>query len=168
MIHHFKTKEALLTAVVGVIDERRADLDFRSDDHTGPERLTFVGALGDRLENNEELANLQRLATVMVAEALDADDPRHDYFVGRHREFRAGMAETLRIGMLEGWVRDDIDPEVGATIVVGALQGMQIQWFLDPDRVPIAAATATFVELLIDSLAPTARHEADGAAAGAS
>jgi AcrR family transcriptional regulator len=155
VIHHFKTKEALLAEVVGVIDERRSDLDLQSDGARGPERLTHVGLLGERLESNPELANLQRLATVMVAEALDPDHQRHDYFVGRHREFRARVAETLRIGMIEGWVRDDVDPEVGAVIVLGALQGMQIQWFLDPDRVPIRTATQTFVELLVSSLAPS-------------
>src|SRR5205823_1090088 len=154
VIHHFKTKEALLAEVVAVIDERRADLDFQGGDVRGPERLIRVGALGARLEASEELANLQRLATVMVAEALDREHPRHDYFVGRHREFRARVAETLRIGIVEGWVRDDVDPEVGAIMIVGALQGMQIQWLLDPDRVPISTATQTFADLLVSALAP--------------
>jgi AcrR family transcriptional regulator len=160
VIHHFKTKDALLAEVVAVIDERRVDLDFRVEESRGPDRLTHLGALGERLEANGELANLQRLATVMVAEALDPDHPRHDYFVGRHREFRALVAETLRIGVVEGWVRDDVDPEVGAVIVVGALQGIQIQWFLDPDRVPIHAATESFIRLLVTALAPATDSEA--------
>jgi AcrR family transcriptional regulator len=157
VIHHFKTKDALLGEVVAVIDERRADLDFRDEDVRGAERLTRNRLLGERLENNPELANLQRLATVMVAEALDRDHPSHDYFVGRHREFRALVAETIRIGRVEGWVRDDVDPDVISTIVIGALQGIQLQWFLDPDRVPIRTVLDSFFALLVEALAPQ-RH----------
>jgi AcrR family transcriptional regulator len=156
VIHHFKTKEALLGEVVAVIDERRVDLDFRGQNVHGPERLTRTRLLGERLESSPELANLQRLATVMVAEALDRDHPSHDYFVGRHREFRAIMAENVRIGMIEGWVRDDVDPELVSTMIIGALQGIQLQWFLDPDRIPIRAVLDSFFGLLVDALAPRA------------
>jgi AcrR family transcriptional regulator len=155
VIHHFKTKDALLSEVVAVIDERRVDLGSHRDDATGPERLTRLKQLGERLQGNPELANLQRLATVMLVESLDRDHPSHDYFVGRHREFRAVMAETIRIGALEGWVRPDLDPELVATMLIGALQGIQVQWFLDPDRVPIQEVLDTFFDLVVDALAPS-------------
>jgi AcrR family transcriptional regulator len=154
VIHHLKTKDALLGEVVAVIDQRRADLGFRGEDVPGAERLTQNRLLGERLENNPELANLQRLATVMVAEALDRDHPSHDYFVGRQREFRALMAETIRIGKVEGWVRDDVEPEVLSTIIIGAMQGIQLQWFLDPARVPIRTVLDSFFALLVEVLAP--------------
>lgn len=158
VIHHFKTKDALLGEVVAVIDARRVDLGFHRDDQVkGAERLTRLLLLGERLENNPELANLQRLATVMLVEALDCDHPSHDYFVGRHREFRALMAETIRIGAIEGWVRDDLDPELVSTMLLGALQGIQVQWFLDPERVPIRRVLDAFFDLVVDALAPRPR-----------
>jgi AcrR family transcriptional regulator len=154
VIHHFKTKEALLREVVARIDERRTHLDIPAKDITGPERLGRFRLLGERLENNPESANLSRLAAVMVAEALDPDHPSHDYFVGRHREFRALMGENIRIGMIEGWVREDIDPELTATALIGALQGIQLQWFLDPERVELSAVLDNFFALVVDALAP--------------
>jgi AcrR family transcriptional regulator len=154
VIHHFRTKEALLREVVARIDERRSDLDLPTGDVTGPERLARFRVLGDRLENSPESANLQRLATVMVAEALDPDHPSHDYFVGRHREFRALMGENVRIGQVEGWVRADVDPDVVSIALCGAIQGIALQWFLDPDRVSLSEALDTFFAVVVDALAP--------------
>jgi AcrR family transcriptional regulator len=159
VIHHFKTKDALLSEVVAVIDARRVDLGFNRDHAAGPERLLRFRLLGDRLENNPELANLQRLATVLLIEALDRDHPSHDYFVGRHREFRALMAETIQIGIIEGWVREGLDPELVAMMLIGALQGIQVQWFLDPDRIPIQQVLDGFLALMVDALAPRSHTE---------
>jgi AcrR family transcriptional regulator len=159
VIHHFKTKDALLDEVMAVIDTRRADLGFHDDNVEGPERLMGYRLLGERLESNPEVANLQRLATVLLVEALDGDHPRHDYFVGRHRELRALVAETIRIGAMERWVRDDVDPQLVATMLIGALHGIQVQWFLDPGRVPVQAVLDAFFELVVDALAPGRKNE---------
>ena len=77
------------------------------------------------------MANLSRLSTVMVAEALDPDHPSHAYFIERQREIKETVASVIRGGIADGWVRDNIDPEIVATLISATMQGAQLQWFLD-------------------------------------
>jgi AcrR family transcriptional regulator len=152
VIHHFKTKEALLREVVAEIDNRRPGLE-REDGVEG-NRLRQIGSWGRLLEQDDELANLARLAAVITAEALDPDHASHEYFVARQREFQSTAREIIQSGIIEGWIRDDIDPAVLAITVVGVLNGTQLQWFLDPERVPIRAALETAFDLLASALTP--------------
>jgi AcrR family transcriptional regulator len=152
VIHHFKTKEALLREVVAEIDNRRPGLECNKVD--GSDRLRRLGEWGRLLEEDDELANLARLAAVITAEALDPDHPSHEHFIARQREIQATATEIVRSGIAEGWIRDDIDPAVLAITVVGVLHGTQVQWFLDPDRVPIRIALETAFDLLASALAP--------------
>ena len=152
VIHHFKTKEALLREVVAEIDNRRPGLE--SSEVAGPDRLRRLGEWGRKLEEDDELANLARLAAVITAEALDPDHPSHEYFVARQREIQATATEIIESGIADGWIRDDIDPAIAAVTVVGILHGTQVQWFLDHDRVPIRRALETAFDLLASALAP--------------
>jgi AcrR family transcriptional regulator len=152
VIHHFKTKESLLREVVAEIDHRRPGLECTDD--AGPDRLRQIGGWGRLLDEDDELANLARLAAVITAEALDPDHPSHDYFIARQRDFQATATEIVRHGIAEGSIRDDIDPEILAVTVVGVLHGTQVQWFLDPERVPIRTALETAFDLLASALAP--------------
>jgi AcrR family transcriptional regulator len=154
VIHHFKTKDALLGEVVAEIDHRRPMLYEESDPPTGSDRLALVARWGRMLEDDDELANLSRLAAVMVAEGLDPDHPSHDYFVERFRSFRAQVSESIRAGIDEGWVRPDLDPDMVALLVLGCSQGISLQGFLDPDRVPIAEAYELMASVLLRALAP--------------
>jgi len=152
VIHHFKTKEALLREVVAEIDNRRPGLECNQV--AGPDRLRGLGEWGRLLEEDDELANLARLAAVITAEALDPDHQSHEYFIARQRDIHATATEIIRAGIAEGWIRDDIDPAILAVTVVGVLHGTQVQWFLDPDRVPIRTALETAFDLLASALAP--------------
>ena len=152
VIHHFKTKEALLREVVAEIDNRRPGLECNKV--AGPDRLRRLGEWGRLLEEDDELANLARLAAVITAEALDPDHPSHGYFIARQRDIQATAIEIVRAGIAEGWIRDDIDPAILAVTVVGVLHGTQVQWFLDPDRVPLRTALETAFDLLTSALAP--------------
>jgi len=154
VMHHFKTKEALLGEVVAEIDNRRPSF---GEQLPSLERLRHTAEWGRLVEENEELANLARLAAVMVAEALDADHPSHEYFVERHRKFRSDAADLLRTGIGEGWIRPDIDPAVVSTLIVGIVHGVQVQWFLDPQSVPMTASLEFMFDMLASALASLGR-----------
>lgn len=162
VIHHFKTKDALLAEVVAEIDKRRPIFYEEGHDPKGPDRLGVLARWGRMLEEDGELANLSRLATVMVAEGLDPDHPSHGYFVERQRRFRAQMADSIRVGIEEGWVRKDLDPEVVALLVTSCIQGTQLQWFLDPEAVRIGRAFEAMVDLVLAALEPAGRRRIAG------
>ncbi len=154
VIHHFKTKDALLAEVVAEIDNRRPMLYDEGLIPAGPDRLSLIARWGHMLEEDEALANLSRLATVMVAESLDPDHPSHEYFVERQRGFREQVTESIRAGIAEGWVRADADPEILSVLVQACTQGIQLQWFLDPQAVDIGAAFEAMSALFLSAIAP--------------
>ena len=151
VIHHFKTKDGLLREVVGEIERRRPALvDFEP---SGPDVLRAIGRWGHIIESDPELANLTRLSTVMVAESLDPDHPSHQYFIDRSRSFRSVVAEHISRGIDEGWIRADVNPDTLAVVVVGAMYGIQLQWFQDPERAAISTSIDVLMEVLIEALA---------------
>ncbi|HLG67333.1 MAG TPA: TetR/AcrR family transcriptional regulator [Acidimicrobiales bacterium] len=162
VIHHFGTKDALLLEVVAEIDRRRPSLVTDPDGVSGADALRRLGEWGSLLEQDGALANLARLATVMVAEGLDPDHPSHDYFVRRAQEFRLAIAPLVRAGQLDGSIRRDVDPVSVATQVVALVQGVQIQWFLEPDQVPIGSLLDDFFAVFLDGLAPPASGRPGG------
>ena len=113
-----------------------------------------MGHWGRVLESNPDFANLTRLSTVLVAESLDPDHPSHQYFIERSRNYRSIVDEIVSRGIRDGWVRGDVDPEMLAVLVVGAMYGVQLQWFQDPERVDISSSIEALMELLIETLAP--------------
>jgi AcrR family transcriptional regulator len=147
VMHHFKSKNDLMREVVAEIDSERPDFD-EPEPRSAIDSFAWLGAWGHVLETDERQANLRRLAAVMVAEALDADHPSHDYFVSRHRNFRESVAKVIQAGIEEGDFRPDVDVEVVATMVVGLAQGIQLQWFLDPKNVPVGEVFEKAWELL--------------------
>jgi AcrR family transcriptional regulator len=150
VIHHFKTKELLLSEVVAEIDKRRPELFGSRLDA----EFRHIAKWGHAIEENDVLANLIRLNVVMVTEAIDPDHPSHEYFVERQRSFLAQIEAIVRAGMDAGSIRLDADPAAVAALVVGATFGVQLDWFLDPEGYSAASTLDFFAAMLRNVLAP--------------
>jgi AcrR family transcriptional regulator len=123
VLHHFPSKEHILTAVL----ERRDRLDAEAIDLSGlPARdAGEARAVLDRLVlRNEGQREIVRLYTVLSAEALDEHHPAHDYF----RDRLAG-ARDLLARLVFPW---HADPDGAAVFVLAVLDGLQITWLRDP------------------------------------
>lgn len=143
LLYYFGTKERLLREVVSERD--------RADRLDPPATLT-LGALRDLGRHNVETATLTRLYVVLAAESLDPDDPLHDFFVERYETAREFVRTILRAEIDAGTVSAAIDVDDVALEVIAALMGLEIQWLTDPARVDLRAATAAYVDRLIQSL----------------
>ncbi|HVV77358.1 MAG TPA: TetR/AcrR family transcriptional regulator [Mycobacteriales bacterium] len=136
LLHHFGSKERLLQAVV----QHRSE-----QDNPLIERIIGDGGIGmfDRLEllaeHNVERPGLSQLFTVLVAENLMADDPVHEFFVDRYRALREAICAAMVSGQQRGEIRRDVDLDAVSRRIVAALDGLQIQWLLDPERVDLVA-----------------------------
>jgi len=150
VLHHFTSKEDLLLAVL-----YKADASF-------PEAEAFAAAPGGgigslrRLYSNAEVlvANpaLCRLRVVVGNEALASDGPARQYVKDRLDHVRRGFELMLREGVRRGEFRPDIDVTHYATQIIAFLEGIQVQWLLDPEGIDIVAAHHRFVDDLIDHL----------------
>lgn len=127
LLHHFGSRENLLLEIVRhreALDSQR----FRPRDDVSLEAsIELVG-------HNATVPGLIALFTVTAA--LAASDPtpteRREYFQQRYQRNRQGFARRIARAQSEGLLRDDIDPAAAATLVLATMDGLQIQWLLDP------------------------------------
>lgn len=136
LLHHFATKEALLTAV---LERRDAEDATRSPEAVADESgLAVLAALVRVVRKNTTQRHLVALFAVLSAEAAAGDHPARDYFVERYRGAVGNVEHALcrarRAGVLAPWV----EPARQARAIVALMDGLQVQWLLTPDDVDMA------------------------------
>ena len=126
LTHYFGSLEELLVAVY-------RESESRADDHDAPTPLTTpVELMHAWTKRNREVPGLVQLYTSLVASALEQDHPAATEFAtSRFARARTDIAEWARASQREGVLRDDVDPDAVAALVVAASDGLQTQWLLD-------------------------------------
>lgn len=119
VLHHFGGKGRLLLEVV----KQKEDED--------------AGAIGDPylrdlVAKNGTRSGTVRLFTTLSAESTDPEHPAHDHFVNRYARVREVVAERLLRESAEGHIQAAIDPDLAARVMLAVMDGLQIQWLLDP------------------------------------
>jgi AcrR family transcriptional regulator len=137
LLHHFPTKERLLQAVIddllAVLDERDHANCERVHDELARGGLSVLDALSALVEHNATTRELVQLFTVLTGEAVSRDHPAHEHFAERYERVRQDLAGEMRRGQEAGELRRDVDLEVIAQLLVAVLDGLQVQWLLDPE-----------------------------------
>jgi AcrR family transcriptional regulator len=149
LLYYFGTKERLLREVVAERDR----METIDPDREFPLALT-LSSLRELGQHNIETAMLTRLYLVLGAESLDDDDPLHDFFVERYELAREFVRALLRDEKAEGRMRQDVDVDDVALEVIAMIMGLEYQWLTDPARVDFARAMETYIDGLIERLAP--------------
>jgi AcrR family transcriptional regulator len=144
LLHHFPSKEELL---LGLLDWRDRDDGKRLSGLRDGDGLGYLERLEDLVAHNATAPELVALFTTLVGEGTSPEHPAHEYFVERYRRIRGRALRTLREGQLAGEIREDVDLETIVPLLFAVMDGLQIQWLLDPDIDMVASfdAFATFV-----------------------
>ncbi|MFD8324850.1 MULTISPECIES: TetR/AcrR family transcriptional regulator [Streptomyces] len=138
LLHHFPTKESLLVAVLEARDRwdlASAAAAWRTD------------TLTQLVDYNATRPGLVQTYTVLAADSVTEEHPARAFFESRFRAVRASMAETLRAEFGET-LPGGLTPERAAPLLVAVLDGLQLQWLLDPEEVDMPAAFRDFLALL--------------------
>lgn len=150
LLHHFKSKERLLVAVLDYRDE----LDVRKFDIEAAEGIDVLRGMVRVVEHNSRVPGLVQLFSVISGEAVTPDHPGHEWARRRYRRLRAQVAGGLRKGAERGEFRADLDAEAHADRLIAMMDGLQTQWLIDPDHVDMAAVFRGYVDDLIALLRP--------------
>ena len=151
VLHYFPNKVALLEGVL----EYRDEIDVQKYAEVINSEKVNVAELFSLLKNvvheNEKIPELLQMFTMLVAESLRNDHPSHDFFVDRYRRgheiYRKEFNELLKTP-----IRSDVDPEELATLIMAMMDGLQIQWLLDPERVNLQASFDLFAKIMVHYL----------------
>jgi AcrR family transcriptional regulator len=119
VLHHFGGKGKLLLEVVKQKEDE--DAEALGDPY-----------LRDLVAKNGTRSGTVRLFTTLSAESTDPQHPAHDHFVNRYESVRAHVTERLAQESAEGRISPTVDPSLAARIMLAVMDGLQIQWLLDP------------------------------------
>ena len=142
LLHHFGSREGLMLAIV----RHRDDVDRRE---FPPGDVGDFSASVDLVEHNATVPGL--IALFAVASALAAadttDTERRGYFAHRYAQTRAAFARRIAEAQDAGVLRRGISADAAATLLLATMDGLQIQWLLDP-AIDMAEHLRTLIDLL--------------------
>ncbi|MEU0932967.1 TetR/AcrR family transcriptional regulator [Embleya sp. NPDC005971] len=145
MLHHFDNKETLLAAVL----EHREGIAHRVASRHGITGLDTLVGLVELARYNSTHRGIVELYCIVSAEATAADHPAHPYFVARYRRVRTRIAEALEHAARKGELRAGVVPARAARAAVALMDGLQVQWLLEPDEVDMPGELAEHFAALV-------------------
>jgi AcrR family transcriptional regulator len=127
VLHHFGSRENLMLEIVRHRDEVNRS---RFPAEEGQE----FEALFDLVAHNAQVPGLIALFSVVsaLASADTAQSRRREYFETLYARNRTAWTRRIQRAQSEGVLRDDVDPQTVAGLILATLDGLQTQWLLDP------------------------------------
>lgn len=144
LLHHFGSKEELLTAVLA----RRDELDGRRFTAAIANNRTPTQALAETISDNTRSPTVMRLYTVLSAEATNPSHAAHDYFSTLYARLRSQLADAIRDAQATGAFPPGQDPQVAATVLLALKDGLALQALLAPGQIDAAEIMRQADELL--------------------
>lgn len=122
LLHHFQTKESLLTEIL-----RRRDVV--DNQVIGDDRYPRAIYLA---RHNLEVPGLMQLFVNLQAAGADPSHPAHDYFKQRYARVQASIADDIRDRQARGIFSTATDPDDFARLIIAVFDGLQSEWCIDP------------------------------------
>jgi AcrR family transcriptional regulator len=146
VLHYFPSKVHLLLGVLDLRDQDdAARIEAQADAFAG-----FSDGLLAAVRHNQHVPGLSRLFTVLSAESVDSDHPGHEHFRERYDTVRAALAHAIAAAQDAGELTDAIAPDRLAILLAAVMDGLQLQFLLDPESVDMLEPLAD----LLAALAP--------------
>jgi AcrR family transcriptional regulator len=142
LLHHYSSKEELLIAVL-VERDRLDGARFRLAGFTG---LDALDRLVQLVQHNAASPGLVQAFTVLMGESVSADHPARNWFRERYPRRVANLASALRAGVEAGEIRAGLDCASLATEIIATIDGLQVQWLLNPDQVDMVALFTHYID----------------------
>ncbi|MFJ8441028.1 TetR/AcrR family transcriptional regulator [Kitasatospora griseola] len=145
LLHHFRTKEALLVSVLEASDEHDIERFFAEECATVAE---WFHRLVDLTAYNARRPERTRMFNALAGESGDPEHPAHAFFARRYRTLSADAAQSLHRGVDSGELRADTDCPALARELLAVMDGLQLQWVLDPQAVDMPAHLRRYLDRL--------------------
>lgn len=147
VLHYFPSKVHLLQGVLEYHDRKEVERYsgiLQKEKKSVSEILKLHEGV---LIEDQKTPGLIQLFVVLVGESVRSDHPSHDFFVERYRRVREMYVEQF-LRMNQPRFRRDVNPEELTTLILAVVDGLQIQWLLDPQKVDVQAAFELFSKMV--------------------
>jgi AcrR family transcriptional regulator len=145
LLHHFPSKTYLL---MEVLKERDRIDGARMRSTLQKNGNHFLDAGIELVEHNQTVPGLVQLFNLLVAESVSPDHPAHEFFIERYQREREHMTHAIVQAQHAGEVRSDISAETLVILIFAMMDGLQVQWLLEPERIVMADLFRVMMDLL--------------------
>ena len=145
LLHHFPSKEDLFMEVLAERDQIDRE---RFDPTTHTKDGDPLNSLQKLVEHNETVPGLVQLFTVLVAESIDQHHPGHEFFKHRYHDLRDQTVKVLCNAQEHHDIRTDIPADDLAIMLFAMMDGLQLQWLYEPEKINMARLFGQFLGLL--------------------
>ena len=149
LLHYFPSKVHLLQ---GVLEYRDKQDEKKYRDLLESDQGSIFESLGSLVAENERIPVLIRLFTVLVGESIRPDHPSHDYFLNRYNEIRNIFSNQISEKFDTAQLDSSADVDKLAALYIAVMDGLQIQWLLDPESMSMSDSFNLFNKIIFDYL----------------
>jgi AcrR family transcriptional regulator len=148
ILHYFPSKVHLLEGVLEYHEQKEIE-KYASHIESKQANATEMFTLLEELcAENETIPGLIQLFTVLVSESIRSNHPSHEYFVDRYRRGREIYAAQF-LKLNQSKFRQDVNLDELAALIMAVMDGLQIQWLLDPGKVKLVATFKLFSKIMV-------------------
>jgi AcrR family transcriptional regulator len=148
ILHHFGSKEQLL---VEVLRARDANSGREYEQADRPKGADFLRHVLWTVGENTNRSGIVAVYTVLSAESVTEGHPAQDWFRYRYGVLREDLAGALADLAGPGEQVTDDEFRRAASALIAVMDGLQVQWLLDPDQVDMPAAVRATVNAFLAS-----------------
>ncbi|MCW3492684.1 TetR/AcrR family transcriptional regulator [Microbacterium sp. SSM24] len=146
VLHHFADKGALLEAML----EQRDNGDADTLRGLSADGRTALAALVQLAATNARKREIVKLFSILSTEATSVDHPAHSHFIHRYAQTRAFVRDAFETLAAQGHLAPGISPASAAIGTLAMMDGLQVQWLLDPSTVEMPEELATYLQTITD------------------
>jgi AcrR family transcriptional regulator len=149
VLHHFGSKQNLILEVLEFRD--RDDVAELADAHIPGGPALFIHLVGTALRNSQR-PGIVSSYTVLSSESVTDGHPARAYFEERYRVLRSDVDEAFRALCAQEHVTEPDTIEMAAASILAVMDGLQLQWLLDPTVFDLADATEFAIGAIVNGV----------------
>ena len=146
ILHHFGSKDDLLLEVLRYRDE--TDVAELEPQHI-PGGLEMFRHLVRTAFLNARRAGIVQAYAVLSSESVTDGHPARSFFEVRYRTLRAEAVEAFEELCAERGVTTPATVRHAAAAILAVMDGLQVQWLLDPTVVDLGEASEFAIEAIV-------------------
>lgn len=145
LLHHFPSKAHLL---MEVLKERDRIHKEQTDATLQKNNNDILEVAADLVEQNQATPGMIQLFNLLVAESVSEEHPAHGYFTERYHNGREAWVKIIAERQKDGDIRTDISADDLGVLLFAMMDGLQVQWLMEPEKIEMARIFRVFVNLL--------------------
>ncbi|MET8504445.1 TetR/AcrR family transcriptional regulator [Streptomyces sp. NPDC004787] len=149
LLHHFRSKEDLLLSVLA--HSERHDME-RLFAHEPASYAAYLDTLGGLIEDNTRRPGIVRMFNVLVGESGNPGHPAHAYFKERYARVLRDTVSLMERAVARGELRPGLDCPALAREQLAVMDGLQLQWALDPDAMDMPGRVRDYLRRQYEAL----------------